>query len=282
MVAFRAGVIGQPISHSLSPRLHSYWLNSLKIDGQYSPYEVSSENLETFLKSMSQNGMRGCNVTLPHKQTAFQICDELDAVAHAVGAVNTITVKENGQLLGSNTDAFGFQRNVETQPDWTGISGLPNNKALVLGAGGAARAIIYALKSLGFATIYLVNRSKNKAEIIAHEMPFDIRPTSFDRLDTLMSSVAMLVNTTILGMKGAPTFDFDISRLPKNAWVSDLIYNPLETPLINKARAQNLHIIDGLNMLLYQAIPGFMAWFDPPKTPEVTPALRRYMLDAVI
>ena len=149
MGVLRAGVIGRPISHSLSPRLHGYWLNALKINGEYLSYEVAPENLETFLKSMPKNGMRGCNVTLPYKQKVFEICDELDAVAQAVGAVNTVTVNNSGQLLGSNTDAFGFQRNVETQPNWRGISSLPSNKALVLGAGGASRAIIYALKIMG-------------------------------------------------------------------------------------------------------------------------------------
>ncbi|MEI6986143.1 MAG: shikimate dehydrogenase [Rhodospirillaceae bacterium] len=268
-----AGVIGWPISHSRSPRLHGWWLERYGIDGAYVPLAVPPERVELAIRALPDLGFRGVNVTVPHKRAALSAVDRIDAVAERIGAVNTIVVGEDGILEGRNTDAEGFIANLrEGAPDWQPSHG----PVVVIGAGGAGRAVVAALVDAGVREVRLVNRSIVKAEALAADIggPVHVFPW-FGRLAAL-ADAALLVNTTSLGMNGQPMLDLDLGKLPPSAVVADLVYSPLETHLLAAARGRGNIVVDGLGMLLHQAVPGFEAWFGV--RPEVTAELRAFVL----
>ncbi|MBL4612751.1 MAG: shikimate dehydrogenase [Emcibacter sp.] len=269
----KAGVVGWPISHSLSPRLHSYWLQKYNLDGEYLAYEVKPEELGDFIKSLPKKNITGLNLTVPHKEIVFPFLDDVDDVARKIGAVNTIIVRD-GRLYGTNTDGYGFLTNLmENAPEWSAESG----PAVIIGAGGAARAAIVSLLEAGVPEIRLINRTKSRAEKLG-DIYEDSRLKICDWQDRSksLSDAALLVNTTTLGMKGQPALDIDLTALPVSAVVYDIVYNPLETDLLKQAASRGNHCVDGLGMLLYQAAPAFQAWFG--KQPTVDPSLRDHVL----
>ena len=264
-----AGVMGWPIGHSRSPKLHGYWLNTYGIDGAYVPLAVPPDRLRQAVRALPALGFRGVNVTVPHKEAVLDLVDRVDPVAQRIGAVNTIVVREDCTLEGRNTDAEGFLSNLCTgAPAWCAKQG----PAVVVGAGGAARAVVAALVDAGVPEIRLFNRTPEKAERIARELggPIRVIPTA------ILEEATLLVNTTTLGMTGQPPLVVDLTTLSKDAVVTDVVYTPLVTPLLSAAAARGNHTVDGLGMLLFQAVPGFEAWFGV--RPTVTDALRAHVL----
>ena len=266
-----AGVMGWPISHSRSPRLHGYWLEQYGIDGAYVPLAVAPDQFGDALKGLQAAGFRGVNVTVPHKEAAFRACDTIDLDAKRIGAVNTILFGDDGSVQGSNTDAFGFIENIRQTADW------PGGVAVVLGAGGAARAICVALIDAGATEIRLINRTKSRAEDLSDEFGNIIRVYDWENRSDAQIDAGLFVNSTSLGMTGQPPLDIDLDHLPASAIVNDIVYAPLETPLLAAARKRGNIIVDGLGMLLHQARPGFEAWFGT--APAVTDALRNFVLE---
>lgn len=251
--ARRAGVLGWPVSHSRSPRLHGFWLERHGIDGAYLPLPVHPDRFGAAVRALADLGFAGANVTIPHKQAAFAVCDAVDRTAARAGAVNTFVFRD-GRITGSNTDGFGFLESVRDQaPGWRADAG----PAVLLGAGGAARAIAAALLDAGAPRVTLVNRTASRAEALARELGGPIAIAGAPPLE----DCALLVNTTSLGMQGQPALAIDLAPLPASAVVADIVYVPLETPLLAAARARGLAAIDGLGMLLHQARPGFETWF---------------------
>lgn len=279
MTHYKAGVIGWPISHSLSPRLHGFWLHQMGIEGRYDAVPVEPDELGVFIGKLADHGYAGVNVTVPHKQAVMDFCDRIEPLAKRIGAVNTIVVEGDGSLTGSNTDHYGFKQNLVQSGKITGD--MTKGHAVVLGAGGASRAVCTALEELGFSTIHLLNRTVEKAEEVADELGGAIRPGPIDSAADLMDGAGLLVNTTSLGMKGQKPLEISLDRLPKTALVTDIVYNPLMTDLLQQAEARGNPVVDGLGMLLYQAIPGFKSWFRPKEEPQVTPELRDHMLAAL-
>jgi shikimate dehydrogenase len=264
----RAGVVGWPIGHSRSPTIHRYWLNQLGIPGSYEKFAVRPEEFHQFADKIGENGFRGANVTAPHKEAAFEACDRRTPVAEALGAVNTLW-RQDGQLWGDNTDVAGFLANLdESASGWVARKKL----AVVIGAGGAARGIIYALVSRGFERVVVVNRTQARADALAAHFGGSIAATPWTDLATELSSADLLVNASTLGMVGHPPLSIDLGPLPDHAVVTDAVYVPLQTPLIEAARARGLRAVEGLGMLLHQAAPSFARWFG--QRPVVTPALR--------
>jgi shikimate dehydrogenase len=269
-----AGVMGWPVEHSLSPRLHGYWLEHHRIDGAYVPLAVAPEDLPTALMALPALGFRGVNLTLPHKEQALELCQEVDDLARRIGAVNTIVVRA-GKLVGSNSDAFGFLENLKHgAPDWRADAAA----AVVLGAGGASRAVVAALADAGTPEVRIVNRTRERAEALAASLGGAITVHGWDQRQAALREAGLLVNTTTLGMAGQAPLDLDLGGLPPDALVTDIVYSPLMTPLLEAARVRGNPLVDGLGMLLHQARPGFEAWFGI--RPEVTPALREFVLSA--
>jgi shikimate dehydrogenase len=269
-----AGVMGWPVEHSLSPRLHGYWLEQHGIDGAYVPLAVAPADLPTALTALPALGFRGVNLTLPHKEQALDLCQEVDDLARRIGAVNTIVVRDGG-LFGSNSDAFGFLENLKDgAPDWRAEAA----PAVVLGAGGASRAVVAALADAGVPEVRLVNRTRERAEALATALGGALSVYDWDRREAALAEAGLLVNTTTLGMAGQPPLDLDLGALPVEAVVTDIVYAPLMTPLLQAARTRGNPLVDGLGMLLHQARPGFEAWFGV--RPEVTPGLRDFVLSA--
>lgn len=267
-----AGVMGWPIGHSRSPRLHGHWLDRYGIDGAYVPLAVAPENLDTALRALPALGFRGVNLTLPHKEAAVDICDAVTEQARRIGAVNTIVVGDDGQLQGSNTDAYGFVENLTQGSGWQPVDG----PVVLLGAGGAARGLAVALVDAGVTELRILNRTQARAESLAADIGQAASVVAWqDRTDAL-AGAALLVNSTTLGMVGQPPLDLDLTHLSAGAVVNDIVYAPLETPLLADANARGNPIVDGLGMLLYQAQPGFEAWFGT--RPEVDTALRDFVL----
>jgi shikimate dehydrogenase len=273
-----AGVMGWPVGHSLSPRLHGFWLRQHRIDGAYVPLAVAPDRLEQALRALPAMGFRGVNLTIPHKEPALALVDRITPAAARIGAVNTVIVGQDG-LLGDNTDGYGFIASlVAGAPDWQAGGG----PAVLLGAGGAARAIAVALIDAGAPEMRLVNRTLARAETLASQLGDAAR----ERGATLtvlpwqdegaLAGASLLVNTTSLGMTGQPPLEVDLALLPAEALVTDIVYTPLETGLLAAARAHGHVVVDGLGMLLHQARPGFRAWFGID--PEVTDALRATVL----
>ena len=268
-----AGVMGWPVAHSLSPRLHGYWLQHYGIDGAYVPLPVRPERLGSALRALADLGFAGCNLTVPHKEAALGALDEIAEDARRIGAVNTILVRADGSLYGWNTDIEGFAQSlIAALPEWS----IAGKHAVVLGAGGAARAVVAAVQNLGAEEVVILNRTRERAEALATDLGGAIRPLSWERRSEALSQAALLINTTTLGMLGKPPLSIDLAPLPTDAVVADIVYAPLETPLLAEARRRGHGVVDGLGMLLYQAVPGFEAWFG--RRPEVTPALRDFVL----
>lgn len=268
----RAFVVGYPISHSRSPLIHGFWLKELGIQGRYERIAVEPAAFETFVTSLAEQGFVGGNVTVPHKEAAFRLARVDDPVARDLEAANTLWL-ENGVLKAMNTDVVGFLANLDQEaPGWSGSLG----RAVVLGAGGASRAILYGLLQRGAGEILLVNRTLERAEALARHFGPKVRAFAWDQAEVALEGADLLVNTTSLGMKGQPPLDLDLSRLPKSALVTDIVYVPLETPLLAAARRLGLATVDGLGMLLHQAVPGFERWFGA--RPAVTPQLRALVL----
>jgi shikimate dehydrogenase len=267
-----AGVMGWPVAHSRSPRLHGYWLSHHGIDGAYLPLPVRPEQFAQALRALPMLGFAGANVTVPHKEAALAGVDQAAPEARRIGAVNTIVIAADGTLEGRNTDAFGFIENLRATVSGWRAGGGP---AVILGAGGSARAVAYALAAGGAPEIRLVARTAERAERLAADIggPFRIYPWN-ERAAALADAV-LLVNTTTLGMAGQPPLDLDLASLPPAAVVNDIVYTPLETPLLAAARRRGNSAVDGLGMLLHQARPGFAAWFGVE--PAVTPELRRFV-----
>lgn len=259
-----AGIMGWPVAHSRSPALHNFWLDELGIDGAYVPLPVRPERLEQALRALPALGFYGCNLTLPHKQAALSIVDRVDPLALRIGAMNTVIVGPDGSLEGRNTDVYGFRQSLrESAPDWRPAAA----PAVVLGAGGAARAVVAALLEDGVGEIRVVNRTGARAERMAEDLAVPLRHMSIhpwaDR-DAALQGAGLLVNTTSLGMTGEPELEIDLDRLPQSAVVVDIVYVPLETALLAAARRRGHRTVDGLGMLLHQGRPGFEAWFGAP------------------
>lgn len=266
-----AGVIGWPVAHSRSPRLHGFWLEHHGIDGAYLPLAVQPEALDRAVPALVDLGFRGANVTVPHKEAVLALCDRVDALAGRIGAVNTL-VFEEGRIDGSNSDAYGFMENLRS----AGGSWPAAAPAVVLGAGGAARAVVAALLDAGVPDLRLVNRTRERAETLAADLGGPVRVVDWSERAAALADAGLLVNTTTLGMEGKPALELDLARLPETALVNDIVYVPLDTPLLKAARARGNPVVDGLGMLLHQARPGFRAWFGVD--PEVTDELRRFVL----
>ena len=275
-----AGVMGWPVGHSLSPRLHGHWLQRHGIDGTYLPLPVQPCDLADAFRLLPRLGFRGWNVTLPHKEAAFTLVDRRDAHAERAGAVNTVLVEENGSLTGLNTDGIGFLASLAAAvPGWSAAAG----PAVLVGCGGAARAVASALLAAGAPCLRLTNRTSERALALAgalssHGDRVQVVPWA-ERAEAL-AEAALLVNATTQGMPGQPPLALALDRLPGTAVVTDLIYVPLETPLLAAARARGHHVVDGLGMLLHQAVPGFAHWGGV--RPEVDAELRRCLLEALL
>lgn len=270
----KAFVCGHPIAHSRSPKIHGHWLKRYGIAGSYEAIDVAPEAFADFLASLRQQGFAGGNVTIPHKEAAFAAVARRDAAAELIGAVNTLWF-EDGALVGGNTDALGFAANLdEHAPGWTKAG-----TAVVLGAGGAARAVIHALKGRGFGDIRVTNRTVSRAEELADRFGEGVSAHPVAATDELLADAGLLVNTTALGMAGKPggeELPANPEKLPRHAVVTDIVYVPLETPLLAAARRRGLKTVDGLGMLLHQAVPGFERWFGT--RPEVTRELREMII----
>ncbi|MCC1480963.1 shikimate dehydrogenase [Roseibaca sp. Y0-43] len=268
-----AGVIGCPVGHSRSPALHGTWLRQLRIPGHYVPLHIEGEDLPHMLHALPRLGFVGANVTIPHKEAVLKLAHDVTDTARRIGAANTLSFGADGSIHADNTDAYGFIANLrQNASDWNAARG----PALVLGAGGAARAIVVALQDAGVPRIYIANRTLARAEALAAE--FGVTALPWDDHAQVLPDLGTLVNTTSLGMTGHPALEMDLSALPASALVTDIVYTPLETPLLAQARAKGCAVVDGLGMLLHQAVPGFERWFG--LRPEVTDDLRRAVLDA--
>lgn len=262
----RAAVIGYPIAHSRSPLIHGHWIEQFGITGHYDKIEVHPDDVRSFLMGLAERGLVGCNVTLPHKEAAFQAVQNRDRHAEALEAVNTVWL-ENGELCGSNTDAFGFLANLDDLAAGWGANGGP---AVVLGAGGASRAIIHALIDRDVTPVHVINRTLPRAEALQEFFGSKVRAHGWSELLDLLSTCRILVNTTSLGMEGQPPLEVPMEALPQSALVTDIVYTPLITPLLASAQERGLRIVDGLGMLLHQARPGFEKWFGPAPTVDET------------
>src|ERR1700687_1268836 len=261
-----ACLIGWPAAHSRSPLIHHYWLRTLGIEGGYNIEAVPPEGFAEFVLHLATHGFVGANVTIPHKERALALSMP-DARARAVGAANTLWY-EGGELRSTNTDVEGFVNNLDAcAPGWDTAG-----DALVLGAGGSSRAVVFGLIDRGIKRVHLVNRTIERARALADQFGADVHPVAWDAIGDLTPRAGLLVNTTSLGMHGQPPLDIDVGLLPSHAVVSDLVYVPLETPLLAAARARGLKTADGLGMLLHQAVRGFELWFG--QRPEVTSELR--------
>lgn len=264
-----ATVIGWPISHSRSPLIHGYWLKRYGIEGAYERRPVKPEELTAFVDSIRRGELAGSNVTVPHKEAVLKLVDDADGIAKAIGAANTLW-GENGRVRATNTDAHGFMANLQAaHPQWQKAPGVP----FVVGAGGAARAVIYALKGAGCARIRLANRSPGRARQLAGHFGPVVEVVDWQERAARLGDVSLLVNTTTQGMANNPPLDLTLGGLPQTAVVYDLIYVPLRTPLMVAAEARGLATLGGLGMLLHQAGVGFEHWFG--RRPEVTDELFR-------
>jgi shikimate dehydrogenase len=268
-----AGIMGMPVFQSRSPIIHNYWIKKHNIKGAYGHFPVQIDNVETAIRGLSALGLAGCNITQPHKVMAMKMMDELTPLAKRIGAINCIVVQPDGSLHGFNNDGFGYIQSLkDVNPAWRADAG----PITVIGAGGAARAVVISLLDQGATEIRLINRTRAKAEELAAADPTVVKTYDWSERNAALEGAAMLVNTTNQGMYGQPPLEITLCALPKTAMVSDLIYIPLETPLLAAAKARGHVTSNGLGMLLNQAIPAFEAWFGVK--PEITDELRKAVL----
>ncbi len=268
----RAGIIGWPVSHSRSPILHGYWLQKYGLAGSYERIPIAPDNFKAEFRALSDQGFVGANVTIPHKQTALACCDVLDPIATRLGAVNTVVITD-GRYSGSNTDGFGFMENLrQSAPGWKAVAG----PAVIIGAGGAARAVIAALSDAGVTEIRLFNRTRARAEQLAADLGGPVIPSDWAGLSAGLAGCHLLVNCSSLGMTGQPPLEISLRAMPLPAFVYDLVYSPLRTPLLQAAAVRGNPTIDGLGMLIHQARPGFAAWFGI--MPEADDTVRNLLL----
>ncbi|WEJ58634.1 shikimate dehydrogenase [Devosia sp. FJ2-5-3] len=267
-MTIKAFVIGHPIAHSRSPLIHGTWLAEHGIDGTYEAIDVAPADLPTFFERLRSGEFSGGNVTIPHKEAVFALCDAVDPLARTIGAVNTLVVRD-GKVFGRNTDYLGFLGNLDAAaPGW---SDGPND-AVVIGAGGAARAVLVALRRRNGGKVHVLNRTLANAQALVEEIEGPFEAHGFDDFAGLAAHTGLVVNTSAIGMHGTRFDWLDMGLLPKSCLVTDIVYTPLITPLLADARAHGLQTVDGLGMLLHQAVPGFAAWFGVE--PQVTPNLR--------
>ena len=275
-----AGIMGWPVAQAFSPRLHGFWLREMDIDGALVPLPVKPEDFSVAVRGLMKAGFKGSSVTIPHKEAAFALAHEVDLAARAAGAVNLFIFHADGRIEGRNTDATGLAASLREDLGAGFVRGKP---AVLLGAGGAARAGVVALHDLGASEIRILNRTKSRAEQLVATLAKEVKPrlVVFDDGDWIKaaSGAALVIHTTSAGMKGAPSLDLDLSVLPRDAAVCDIVYNPLETPLLRNARAAGLRTVDGLGMLMHQGVPAFEAFFGVK--PAVTPELRAHLEEAL-
>jgi shikimate dehydrogenase len=265
-----AGLLGWPVAHSRSPTIHNHWLHQYGLQGRYVLLPVPPEKLAIALPGLAVLGFRGCNVTTPHKQAVMPLIDHVDAMARRIGAVNTIVVDKDGALRGFNNDGNGFVQSLrDAKPDWRPDSG----PIVVLGAGGAARAVVAALAEQGAREIRVVNRTLERAQAIAKDYGPPVTAVPWEQRNDVIADVALLANATNQGMAGKPALDVSLDKLSRHAIVGDLIYTPPETPLLAAARARGNLTVNGLGLLLNQARPAFNAWFGV--MPEISSELIR-------
>ncbi len=264
-----AGVMGWPVMHSRSPMLHNYWFKKHDLAGTYVPLAIRPEGLAAALRALHPLGFAGCNLTIPHKQQAMTIVDEVDALARSIGAISCVVVRPDGSLSGTNNDCYGFIQNVrQEQPGWRADAG----PIVVIGAGGGSRAVCYGLAREGAKEIRLLNRTFARAKEIADEFGGPIKALPWEQRHEVLEGAAMVVNTTSCGMVGQPLLDIGLDKLPESALAADIIYIPLETPFLAAARSRGNRTVNGLGMLLNQGRPAWKAWFGIE--PEVTAELR--------
>jgi shikimate dehydrogenase len=264
-----AGVMGWPVMHSRSPLIHKHWFEQTGLKGTYVPLAIVPEKIDAALRALEPLGFAGCNLTIPHKETAMKIVDEVDDAARKIGAISCVTVLPGGRLRGSNNDAIGFIRNIrQAQPNWRADAGA----VVVVGAGGGARAVCWGLLQEGAKEIRLVNRTLARAQAIAKEFGPQIKVVDWAQRHQALAGAAMLVNATSSGMVGQPALDLSLEHLPRQALVADIVYIPLETPLLAAARKHGNPTVDGLGMLLHQGPLAWKSWFGIE--PAVTPILR--------
>lgn len=265
----RACVMGFPVSHSLSPKLHGWWLEKYGIDGSYTTMAVDVANLKDAFNILIERGYRGCNLTLPLKEAALSMMDDHDESCLMSGAVNTVVIN-NGRLRGFNSDGFGFAESLAAQaPGWNGA------RTVIIGTGGAARGIIASLRGAGAKHFVLVNRTPEKAEKIISAFKLDAETYTWEQRHEALKDATLLINCSSLGMKDQPPLDLSLDNLPKEATVADIVYRPLETGLLKQAKVRGNKAVEGLGMLLHQGRLGFGQWFG--RDPEVTPELHKYM-----
>ena len=268
-----AGVIGSPIAHSRSPQLHGHWLKTYGVKGFYIPMDVATADLETVLRTLPKMGFVGVNVTIPHKETVLQIADLITDRATLIGAANTLIFRKDGKIHADNTDGYGFLENLKAgAPGWNPRAGA----AAVLGAGGAARAVIVALIDAGVPEILLSNRTRARAEKLQADFGKRVQVIDWTQAGNMVEDAALVVNTSSLGMVGKPEMRVPLDGLNSNTVVTDLVYTPLKTRLLEIAEQKGCVTVDGLGMLLHQGVPGFERWFGP--RPEVTEELRRAVM----
>ena len=271
---YLAGVIGNPISHSKSPKLHNYWLSKYKINGFYIPFSVTTENLETSIKSLMALGFSGVNVTIPHKTNVLSFADSITDRASLIGAANTLYFSKSGKIHADNTDGYGFIQNIIDEiPDYD----FYDKTALIYGAGGSARAIASALLSNGVKEVGITNRTRSKAQIISENLGAKVSVVDWRSAPDTITKVDIIINATSMGMVGQPDFSQPISRAKKTALVVDIVYNPLVTELIKEAKKLKLKTVGGIGMLINQAVPGFEHWFQ--KKPQIDEEIRRFIVE---
>jgi shikimate dehydrogenase len=264
-----AGVMGFPVMHSRSPALHNYWFKKHRLAGTYLPLAIKPERLAAALRALPALGFSGCNLTIPHKEKAVAFVDEVDEAARRIGAISCVTVRPDGSLLGANYDGYGFIQSIlDDAPGWRADAG----PAVVVGAGGAARAVAFSLIEQGVPEIQLINRTLSRAQSLAEEFGQPLKAVTWEARRAALDGAALLVNTTSQGMIGEPALDLPLETLPASALVADIVYIPRETPLLGEARRHGNRTINGLGMLLHQARPAWKSWFGIE--PQVTTELR--------
>ncbi len=271
---YLAGVIGHPISHSKSPKLHNYWLSKYNINGFYIPFSITTDNLQKSIRSLIDLGFKGVNITIPHKTNVLSFADSITDRASLIGAANTLYFSKNGKIHADNTDGYGFIQNIiDAEPNYD----FYDKTAIIYGAGGSARAIASALITNGIKEVGITNRTRSKAQIISENLGAKVSVVDWRAAPETVGKADIIINATSMGMVGHPDFSQPITRAPKTALVVDIVYNPMVTDLIKQAKALKLKTVGGIGMLLNQAVPGFEHWFQ--KTPVIDDDIRRYIIE---